>query len=212
MNSVKTPKVKIVELPSSEGEGPETDPDGAGDLPLSAPSATARVDQVDTAQTTPEDSSSGRAEGDETPQTESTGSVADGLNTDDDVEFEGAGPQANGLLRRMYGFGKRWSEDEETPAIYELDENGERVPGTPPPEEEEGANDGRRPLVRQLSQETIKSSLAGMSLRDEPLGKVEKGEQDRKKAGRAEKVKRKVEEADHADDEGDAQPAKSTNG
>lgn len=212
MNSNKTPKAQIVELPSSEGEGPETDPDGTGDFPEAAHSEAARLAQADAAQTTPEDSESGRAEGDETPQTESTGSVADGLNTDDDVEFEGAGPQANGLLRRMYGFGKRWSEDEESPAIYELDENGERVPETPPSEEEEDAAHDSRPLRRQLSQETIKSSLAGMSLRDEPLGKVEKGEQDRKKANRAEKVKRKVEEADQADDEGDTQPAKPANG
>ncbi|GAA5918385.1 hypothetical protein JCM5296_006974 [Sporobolomyces johnsonii] len=112
--------------------------------------------------------------------TEDTNSVPDEL---EEVEFEGAGPMANGLLRRMYGVGRRSDE--------EFDEEGEGVVG-------EAAQEGER--RRRASEETLKSmnkeevSADG----DDREGVKEQQKRVRKEERRAERA----EEAAEADDEG----------
>ncbi|KWU44571.1 hypothetical protein RHOSPDRAFT_29176 [Rhodotorula sp. JG-1b] len=166
--SVETARGRI-----GEGEGEEANPaepptSQKGSASTSPPSGPAR--QGDTPETTSEGSSTGAVDGFDA--TESSGSVAEDIEPDDDIEFEGAGPQANALLRRMYGVGRRWSEDEDGPTIVELDEDGEHAEHVEAMKRlaaeeankhlKEGANSARPPpppprVKRTISQDTLKS-------------------------------------------------------
>lgn len=135
-----------------------------------------------------------------TEATESSGSVGGEVDSGDGVEFEGAGPQANELLKRMYGVGRRWSEDdgEGDASIVELDadEALEVAQGHSAP------HDTPRALHRALSQETLRAP-PGTPLRSELLESMKSLEVAAE--GRAqERVERQGEQADQADDEGES--------
>ncbi|TNY18878.1 SPX domain-containing protein [Rhodotorula diobovata] len=195
--SVKSPKSQVLELASSEGDDDDA---GADDQDDSAPASLA-VEAGSSSGPSTDDPSSIPPTEDATEVTESSGSVAEEIDSGDGVEFEGAGPQANELLKRMYGVGRRWSEDdgEGDASIVELDPDADEasaVPATDPP-----AQDTPRVLHRALSQETLRAS--GTPLRSELLESLKTLEL--KAEGRAqEKAERRGEQADQADDEGDA--------
>lgn len=195
--SVKSPKSQVLELASSEGDDDDAGDDDQDD---SAPASLA-VEAGSSSGPSTDDPSSIPPTEDATEVTESSGSVAEEIDSGDGVEFEGAGPQANELLKRMYGVGRRWSEDdgEGDASIVELDPDADEasaVPATDPP-----AQDTPRVLHRALSQETLRAS--GTPLRSELLESLKTLEL--KAEGRAqEKAERRGEQADQADDEGDA--------
>lgn len=150
--------------------------------------------------------------------TESSGSVAEDIEPDDDIEFEGAGPQANALLRRMYGVGRRWSEDEDGPTIVELDEDGEHAEHVEAMKrlaaeeannhsKEEGASSARPPplprVKRTVSQDTLKSKA---SVDSHAIGKAAVAVNKQREAKLAEQAKRADEEGDEADDEEERKP------
>lgn len=219
--SVETARGRIVELPSSEGEGdgeeagPAEPPTARkGSASTSPPSGPAQ--QGDTPETTPEGSSTGAVDGFDA--TESSGSVAEDIEPDDDIEFEGAGPQANALLRRMYGVGRRWSEDEDGPTIVELDEDGEHAEHVEAMKrlaaeeannhsKEEGASSARPPplprVKRTVSQDTLKSKA---SVDSHAIGKAAVAVNKQREAKLAEQAKRADEEGDEADDEEERKP------
>lgn len=145
--------------------------------------------------------------------TESTGSINEDVDPDDDIEFEGAGPQANALLRRMYGVGRAWNEDDDVPAVVEIDQEGEEViypdlahqfaeacnlspsedPKTP-----------KQQLNRTLSQETLRSKAPS-----EPaaIGKAAVAEQQtHRDTAAAAKAQLAEEQGEDADDEEDSRP------
>ncbi|GAA5863069.1 hypothetical protein JCM3774_001411 [Rhodotorula dairenensis] len=216
--SVETARGRIVELASSEGEGDDASPaeppaaakgTSATTSPTSGP-----VAQGETPDTTPDPSSSGAVDGFDA--TESSGSVVDDIEPDDDIEFEGAGPQANALLRRMYGVGRRWSDDEEGedggPTIVELNEDDESLEHEEAMqrlEEEEaktqasrapkaGTGSDRAPVRRSISQDTLKTKSA---IDLHAIGKAGVAVNKQREAKMAEKAKREDEEGDEADDE-----------
>ena len=219
--SVETARGRIVELPSSEGEGdgeeagPAEPPTARkGSASTSPPSGPAQ--QGDTPETTPDGSSTGAVDGFDA--TESSGSVAEDIEPDDDIEFEGAGPQANALLRRMYGVGRRWSEDEDGPTIVELDEDGEHAEHVEAMKrlvaeeannhsKEEGASSARPPplprVKRTISQDTLKSKA---SVDSHAIGKAAVAVNKQREAKLAEQAKRADEEGDEADDEEERKP------
>ncbi|GAA5938374.1 hypothetical protein JCM1841_006722 [Sporobolomyces salmonicolor] len=112
--------------------------------------------------------------------TEETNSVPDEL---EEVEFEGAGPKANGLLRRMYGVGRRSDE--------EPDEEGEGAVG-------EAAPAGER--RRRASEETLKR----MEKEETDAGRGDRKDikEKQKRVRKEERRAERAEEAAHADDEG----------
>lgn len=144
--------------------------------------------------------------------TESSGSVVDDIEPDDDIEFEGAGPQANALLRRMYGVGRRWSDDDDGPTIVELNEDGESLEHAEALkrlEEEEVRSQAKgapkevggpdlRAVRRSISQDTLKTRAATDM---HAIGKAGVAVHKQREAKRAEKAKREDEEGDEADDE-----------
>lgn len=202
--SAETTRKRIVEIASSDGEGDsDAARTGTGATASVSTSPPLRPARKDTPDTTSEGSSSGQA--DNLDATESTGSIAE--DVDDDIEFEGAGPQANQLLRRMYGVGRRWSEDEDGAAIVELDEGGEEAVRA----DLEGhldaggagdaaAHPASRQIRRTLSEETLKSKDAfDMSA----IGKAAAAAQAYRTAASHEKARLAEEQGDEADDEED---------
>ncbi|GAA6049162.1 hypothetical protein JCM3770_003285 [Rhodotorula araucariae] len=196
--SFKSPKSQIVELGSSDGDAGEGESADGEDNDADEDGSTAASLAVEAG------SSTGPSTGPSTEDpaslaateaaTESSGSVAE----DDGVEFEGAGPQANELLKRMYGVGRRWSEDEGEASIVELDTEASEVATACV---EPVAQQRARPLERAPSQETLRAS--GTPLRSgllESMKVLEKEEQIKAR----EKTDSRVEQADQADDERDS--------
>ncbi|GAA5855389.1 hypothetical protein JCM9279_006462 [Rhodotorula babjevae] len=198
IKSAKSPKGQVAELASSEGdddivEDSEEQDDSTGAASLAVEAGSSSGPSTD-------DPLSLSPTENVTEATESSGSVGGEVDSGDGVEFEGAGPQANELLKRMYGVGRRWSEDdgEGDASIVELDADealevaqGHSVP-----------HDTPRALRRALSQETLRAP-AGTPLRSELLESMKSLEVAAE--GRAqERVERQGEQADQADDEGEA--------
>jgi len=124
--------------------------------------------------------------------TEETNSVSGEL---EEVEFEGAGPRANGLLRRMYGVGR--ISDEE--GVYEKDaeSEGERVVVVESELDENGSEGSHqrqetRSRPRSASDATLKSQEYATKGDTESI-------KDKK---RRERKEDDAEEAAQADDEG----------
>lgn len=112
----------------------------------------------------------------------------------EEIEFEGAGPRANGLLRRMYGVGRASDED----GVYEVTEEseGERIAVAGldssegnPQEEDEAVP--RKLRARSLSDATLKSQEAT----------DHDGAESVKEKKRREKKEEEAEDAANADDE-----------
>ncbi|BGP51244.1 hypothetical protein JCM10450v2_007173 [Rhodotorula kratochvilovae] len=206
--SLKSPKSQIVELGSSDGDGAE----GEG-----AAAVEEDDDESADASLAVEAGSSTGSPTDDPPSfaateaaTESSGSVAEEaeLDADDGVEFEGAGPQANELLKRMYGVGRRWSEDEGEASIVELDVDEASELAAAGAAGQEGQL-RPRVLERAPSQETLRAS--GTPLRSELLESMKVLEKEDQVKAQA-KADRRIEQADQADDEGegDAQPPRTS--
>ncbi|GAA5944047.1 uncharacterized protein JCM15063_004298 [Sporobolomyces koalae] len=123
--------------------------------------------------------------GDATEETNST------PGENEEIEFEGAGPRANGLLRRMYGVG-RHSDEEDANGIVEVDTNfgtARDVDGARPEDPVQPAQAAR---PRSSSDATLRSQVI-----DE-----HDGTESIKDKKRREKQEGQAEEADQADDEG----------
>ncbi|GAA6036386.1 hypothetical protein JCM8097_001696 [Rhodosporidiobolus ruineniae] len=147
-----------------------------------------------------------------------------------DVEFEGAGPHAKGLLRRMYGVGEKAGSsngDESEASAVEVRLRDDAVA------EEDREGEGKRPRIeRQLSLETIKAvpapSLEGAlatvpKVEDLDVQHLSLGELEKMKVGESEGEKRRsremearktraAERAEEGDDESEKKPRSVTEG
>ncbi|GJN93259.1 hypothetical protein Rhopal_006306-T1 [Rhodotorula paludigena] len=193
----KSPKARITEIQSeSESDAGQTPPskEGSSSDPSGGP--------------------------DSFPTTASTSSVAEDAEPPSNVEFEGAGPHANNLLKRMYGVG-RWSDDEDSPSVYELEPAeaqelaaaaaAEDELGAAAPPADSGALSQR--LKRAVSQETLRAG----PLTPTSLAALEKEDYFAAPATPKQKFSpmprvAAVEEADEADDEREKVPSSAGTG
>jgi len=124
--------------------------------------------------------------------TEETNSVSGEL---EEVEFEGAGPRANGLLRRMYGVGR--VSDEEGVFEKDAESEGERVIVV----ESELEEDRKEGLQERQETRTRPRSASDATLKSQEYVLVGDTESIKDKK-RREKKEDDAEEAAQADDEG----------
>ncbi|GAA5981690.1 hypothetical protein JCM5350_000456 [Sporobolomyces pararoseus] len=172
---------------------------------IELPDSSSEPDNKPTSSTTPPSPGGGGGNSGDVTTTEETGNSTPGEL--EEIEFEGAGPRANGLLRRMYGVG-RVSGDEQ--GIYELNEEseGERVVivsselenGRERVEVEQQTNHDDDNATEGESRKTRPRSLSDATLKSQELVDRD-GSESVKEKKRREKKEEEAEEAAEADDE-----------
>ncbi|GAA5899777.1 uncharacterized protein JCM6883_005985 [Sporobolomyces salmoneus] len=173
---------------SAQGQGNESAQDRPNRAQSDEPEGSRIVELPDSSSEADKTKTPEGGSGDVTEETNSTPGEME------EVEFEGAGPRANGLLRRMYGVGR--VSDEE--GIYELGEEseGEKVvvvaSDLTRKEEQIAEREGeRKPRTRSRSDATLRSQE--VTDRD--------GAESVKEKKRREKKEEEAEDAAQADDE-----------
>ncbi|GAA5964066.1 hypothetical protein JCM3765_000888 [Sporobolomyces pararoseus] len=173
------------------GEEEERSPEGEEPRIFELPDSSSEPDKA-----TPETTSTpeGGNSGDVTEETNSTPGELE------EIEFEGAGPRANGLLRRMYGVGR--VSDEE--GVYEVTEEseGERVVvvASDLKNEENAEESNNHDEMEEEPRKSRPRSFSDATLKSQELADRD-GSESVKEKKRREKKEEEAEEAAEADDE-----------